>query len=192
MINKSNVKSKKNMSVIKEALPAPVLACLRKLKLLDLSPIAAYLMNPQNGYRWTRQRVFRAIRRYKTFLFVSYLYPEIPLVPTQDIDCLWHCHILHTRKYRGDCEMLFGYFIDHEPNSERWSGTNQQTLDDAFAQTQALLSQFEGSFEESVLGEGQLPQSMELKLKKYQLQEGKDSNNWNLHLYRSACGRPKR
>jgi hypothetical protein len=180
------------MSVIKESLSVPALACAQKLKSLDLSPITAYLMNPKNGYGWTRQQAFRAIRRYKTFLFVSYLYPEVPLVPTQDIDCLWHCHILHTRKYRQDCEMVFGYFIDHEPNSERWSRTNQQTLDDAFAQIKVLLSHFEEDFEESVLGEINLPQSRELKLEKYQLQEGNDDNKWNLHLYRSACGRPNR
>lgn len=176
------------MSVINEALPASALACLRKLKLLDLSPIATYLMNPQNGYGWTRQQVFRAIRRYKTFLFVSYLYREISLVPTQEIDCVWHCHILHTRKYRQDCEMLFGYFIDHEPNSEVLGKVNQQTLDDAFAQTQALLLQFEEAFDESDLTAAKLPQTM--RTKKHQIQKGNDGNNWDLHLYRSACGRP--
>jgi|SRR5919202_361177 hypothetical protein len=178
------------MSVIKDALSTPALACAEKLKSLDLSPIAAYLMNPKNGYGWTRQRVFRAIRHYKTFLLVSYLYPEISLVPTQDIDCLWHCHILHTRKYRQDCEMLFGYFIDHEPNSEPWGEANQQTLDDAFVQTQALLSLFKEGLEESDLGEAKLPQNMYVT--KYQPQEENNSNNWNLRLYRNACGRPSR
>ncbi|HEY9614437.1 glycine-rich domain-containing protein [Allocoleopsis sp.] len=178
------------MSVIKETLSVPALACVEKLKSLDLSSIAAYLMNPQNGYGWTRQRAFCAIRRYKTFLFVSYLYPKISLVPTQDIDYLWHCHILHTRKYRQDCETIFGYFIDHEPNSELWGEANEPILDNAFAQTEALLSQFEGCFEESVLGEAKLPQS--LNRTKSQLQEGNDANHWNLHLYRSACGRPNR
>src|ERR671932_193856 len=180
------------MSVIKEALSAPALACAKKLKSLDLSPIAAYLMNPKNGYGWTRQLVFRAVRRYKTFLFVNYLYPEISLVPTQEIDCLWHCNILHSRKYRGYCEMLFGYFIDHQPNSELLGEAKQQTLNYAFAQTQALLSQFEEYFEESVLGGAKFPPIRGLKLAKHQLQEGNDDNKWNLHLYRSACGRPNR
>lgn len=180
------------MSVLKESWSTPTLACPEKLKLLDLSPIAVYLMNPQNGYGWTRQQVFHAIRRYKTFLFVSYLYPEIPLVPTPDIDCVWHCHILHTRKYRQDCEMLFGYFIDHEPNSKHWGEANQQTLDDTLAQTQALLSQFERGFEEPVIGGTQLPQSRELKLAKDSEQDENKGSKWNLHLYRTACGRPSK
>jgi hypothetical protein len=178
------------MSLVKEALSAQALACLEKLKALNLSPIAAYLMNPQNGYGWNRQQAFRAIRRYKTFLFINYLYPQIFLVPTQEIDRVWHCHILHTRQYRQDCEMLFGYFIDHEPDSELWGEANQLNLDAAFAQTQALLALFEQHFEAVVSGESELHQSNECKLAEYQPQQGNDDDSGYLRLYRSACGRP--
>ncbi|HBL59877.1 MAG TPA: hypothetical protein DDZ80_15785, partial [Cyanobacteria bacterium UBA8803] len=104
------------MSAVNPALSTLDLTCLEKLKALNLSAIAAYLMNPQNGCGWTRQQALHAIQSYKTFLFVSYLYPQIVLVPTQEIDRVWHAHILHTRQYRQDGEMLFGYFIDHEPD----------------------------------------------------------------------------
>lgn len=135
------------MLVVKEALSAQALVCLEQLKALDLSPIGAYLMNPKNGYSWTWQQTVRAINRYKTFLFVSYLYPQVFLVPTQEIDCVWHCHILHTRKYRQDCIMLFDNFIDHEPEPERSDEMNSPKMEAAFAQTQALLALFEGYFE---------------------------------------------
>jgi hypothetical protein len=161
------------MFVVQEALSAQALTCLEQLKALDLSPIAVYLMNPQNGYGWTRQQTFWAIERYKTFLFVSYLYPHLFLVPTQEIDRVWHCHILHTRKYRQDCERLFGDFIDHEPESELRDEANRQNLEAAFAQTQALLALFEGYFETAASGEPKLHQDL-----------------GNLHLYRSACARP--
>ena len=85
---------------------------LQKLKELDFEPIAHQLM--QSG--WTHQQTMRAMNRYKVFLLLIFLYPHTPLAPTQEIDQVWHCHILHTRKYREDCQMLFGYFIDHEPN----------------------------------------------------------------------------
>ena len=176
------------MLVVKEALSAQALVRLEKLKGLDLSPIAAYLMSKQNGYGWTRQRVFRAIRRYKTFFFVNYLYPQILLVPTLEIDQVWHCHILHTRRYRQDCEMLFGCFIDHDPESELQGEANQHNLDAAFAQTQALLALYERHFEESVSGEFELYPVKGLELTKYQSQIGNDQRD--IHLYRSACGRP--
>ncbi len=163
------------MSAVKEALSAQALVCMEKLKALNLSLIAAYLMNPTNGCGWNRQQAFRAIRRYKTFLFVNYLYPQIFLVPTPEIDRVWHSHILHTRQYRQDCEMLFGRFIDHEPDSEFRDDANRQNLDAAFARTQALLALFEGYFEAEVTGEAELHQ-----------------DKGNLHFSRSACGRPNR
>ncbi len=167
------------MLVVKEVLSAQALAYPEKLKALDLSPITAYLMNPKNGCGWTRQEAFRAIERYKTFLFLTYLYPQLLLVPTQEIDRVWHCHILHTRKYRQDCEMLFGYFIDHEPDSQLSREANEQDMDAAFAQTQALLALFEGYFE-AVSQEAE-----------DWTQLGNDDNKECLHLYRAACGRPR-
>ncbi|HEY9669038.1 MAG TPA: glycine-rich domain-containing protein-like [Coleofasciculaceae cyanobacterium] len=169
------------MLVVKEALSAQALTCLEKLKGLDLSPIAADLMNSKNCCGWTRQQVVCAIKRYKTFLLINYLYPHILLVPTQDIDRVWHSHILHTRKYRQDCEMLFGDFIDHQPASELSGETGQQNLDAAFVQTQALLALFEGYFETT----SEVAEVHEAELAQYQPQQE------HLHLYRAACGRPK-
>jgi len=171
------------MLVVMEALSTQALACMEKLQALDLSTIAAYLMNPQNGYGWTRQQAFRAIERYKTFLFISSLYPQTVLVPTQEIDHVWHCHILHTRKYRQDCEMLFGYFIDHEPASEVWSERDGQKLDTMFVQTQALLALFEAYFQTDALGESVLFGNSAITKNEVEME--------NLHLYYSACGRPK-
>ncbi len=178
------------MLVVKEALSAQALVCLEKLKRLDLSPVIANLMNPRNGDGWTRQQALRATERYKTFLFVSYLYPQIVLIPTQEIDRVWHCHILHTRKYRQDCEMLFGYIIDHEPESAVWSETNQQTLDAAFAQTQAVLARWQRYFEVDS-AEAELPLIKQWELTERELQSRYENNKGDLQLQRSACGRPK-
>lgn len=171
------------MLVVKEVLSAQALVCLEKLKALDLAPVADHLMNLRTGHGWTRQQALRAMRRYKTFLFISYLYPHTVLIPTQEIDRVWHCHILHTCKYRQDCEMLFGYFIDHEPESAVSSETHQQNLDAAFAQTQSLLALWGGEFEADSRGE--------LVLTECKLQLGYEGDKGNLHFQRSACGRPK-
>lgn len=181
-------------SVVKEALSAQSLACMGKLKALNLSPIEAYLMNPQNGYGWCWRQVLQGIGRYKTFLFVCYLYPHIRLVPTQEIDCVWHAHILHTRLYRQDCEWLFGYFIDHELDSVFGGEAEGQNGDAAFVKTQSLLALFEGYFQTSALEESEFhPHEDELLelAKKTFLSAHEDRDiSVNSHLYRSACGRP--
>lgn len=184
------------MLVVKKALSTQALVCLEQLKALDLSAIGAYLMNPKNGYSWTRQQTLRAINRYKTFLFITHLYPQLMLVPTQEIDSVWHCHILHTRKYRQDCIMLFNNFIDHEPETERADQINSPNLEAAFAQTQALLALFERYFQNTaspavnagtsneqqrwVLGENFNPIRTPLT--------SRDRDYSTLHP--SACGRP--
>lgn len=173
------------MLVVKEALSAPALVCMEKLKALNLSSIAAYLMNSPDGCGWNRQQALWAMGRYKTFLFISYLYPELLLVPTQEIDQVWHYHILHTRKYRQDCEILFGCYVDHEPNSQLWDEANHQKLEAAFVQTQALLIRFQKYFVEAEY----LREANRIKQVEYQLQFSTPEQR-SLHLYGSACGRP--
>ncbi|HAJ59823.1 MAG TPA: hypothetical protein DCP31_11580, partial [Cyanobacteria bacterium UBA8543] len=63
-----------------------------------------------------------------------------------------------TRKYRQDCEMLFGHFIDHEPDCELWDESHQKNSDEAFVQTQALLALFEGYFTQAYLEDHELHQ----------------------------------
>jgi hypothetical protein len=195
------------MVVVKEALSTQALTCLspqalvclEKLRALDLSTIVADLMNSESGYGWTRRQAFWAIDRYKAFLFVSYLYPEVLLVPTQEIDRVWHCHILHTRKYRQDCEMLFGYFIDHEPESESCDEGSSDDLDTAFAHTQALLAVFEQYFStDQLLADRCSLNAVETNHTGAEFTEQrirgnreiKEVREEGLHLNRSACGRP--
>lgn len=36
--------------------------------------------------------------------------------PSNDIDEVWHQHILYTRKYAEDCKRFIGFFLHHEPD----------------------------------------------------------------------------
>ncbi|MEW6491768.1 MAG: glycine-rich domain-containing protein-like [Cyanobacteriota bacterium] len=151
-----------------------------KLQQLNLRPIQKQLMQ----FGWTHQQAMRAINRYKMFLSVVYLHPHIPLIPTQEIDFVWHCHILHTRKYRQDCQMLFERFIEHEPDTE----VLQYSLDTGFAQTQALLVQY---FSDAALGDTKLEEPDSIPLAKHLPQQQKLDEKSYSSLQRSACGRPK-
>lgn len=115
-----------------------------KLESLDLAQIAQKLMHPIHGKGWTRQQVERAIANYKRFLYLLYLYPNSALVPTQEIDEVWHQHILDTRKYDQDCQWLFGYFVHHYPYFGMGSDAEQDVLETAFAHTQFLFAKHFG------------------------------------------------
>lgn len=113
---------------------------LMRLTEIEFGSIAFRLMNSEVGDCLTLEQATYAIEQYRRFLFLHYSFPNQLLVPSQDIDLVWHCHILDTTKYREDCEFLFGRFIDHHPHFGRDS-TEQQHLEAAYTQTQLLLEQ---------------------------------------------------
>jgi len=58
-----------------------------------------------------------AVERYRGFLTLLVESGET-VVPTDDIDEVWHAHILDTRAYARDSAALFGRFMHHNPYIE--------------------------------------------------------------------------
>jgi hypothetical protein len=84
---------------------------------LDLSAIAAGVAK---RHGWPADRVKEAEHEYRKFLYLMLLNPGSTLVPwSNDLDLFWHEHILHTQEYAGDCQRLFGRFINHDPTISR-------------------------------------------------------------------------
>ena len=113
----------------------------KKLKTLDWGPIAFQLNRDGRNY----QQVQQAIAQYLMFLLLVYLHPNIKIVPTKEIDVVWHYHILDTSKYESDCQRLFGRFLHHFPYFGLRGELDRQNLDAAFAQTSVLFQQYFGS-----------------------------------------------
>lgn len=114
-------------------------AFLQRLTAIDFGPIGFKLMHPDQGQGWTLEQTTRAIEQYRKFLFLHHRYPTVALVPSQEIDHVWHTHILDTAKYREDCHLLFGRFLDHYPYFGLRGEADQQAMERAFIQTQALF-----------------------------------------------------
>jgi hypothetical protein len=108
---------------------------LQRVEGIDLKPIAYQLKQ----LHWSREQIEVAIARYLAFLFLTNQYPKIPLVPTVEIDQVWHCHILDTSKYAADCQTLFNRFIDHFPYFGVRGACDRQSQLRAYALTQALM-----------------------------------------------------
>lgn len=45
-------------------------------------------------------------------------YSEQDLPPSQDIDEVWHAHILHSKEYTDFCKLVFGDYLHHNPGQE--------------------------------------------------------------------------
>ncbi|MFB2917231.1 hypothetical protein ACE1CB_01930 [Aerosakkonema sp. BLCC-F2] len=111
---------------------------MEKLNKLDFTQISYKLMNPDYGDAWSLEQTNKAIALYKMFLCLSYLYPH-EIAPSQEIERVWHEHILNTFAYAQACQQIFGKFIHHSPYFGLGGEEERQNLNAAFAQTQLLF-----------------------------------------------------
>jgi len=88
----------------------------------------------------------KAELEYRRFLSLKRLYPSIALVPSKQVNSIWHAHILDTRSYRTDCEQVFGRFIDYYPYLGIYGEDDQQELKNAFAETVTLYEKHFGAY----------------------------------------------
>lgn len=58
----------------------------------------------------------RAEDLYRKFLTLIATYPGRSFAPPRIVDEVWHNHILFTRQYVPDCELLFGSYLHHNPH----------------------------------------------------------------------------
>ncbi|MCU0526497.1 MAG: glycine-rich domain-containing protein-like [Elainella sp. Prado103] len=118
---------------------------LQKVQNLNLRPIAYQLTQSRSGLQWSPAQAAKAITRYIAFLYLVDRYPHLQLVPTREIDEVWHQHILDTTKYAEDCQILFGRFIHHFPYLGTRGEADRQALLKAYAITLVLFRKHFGS-----------------------------------------------
>ena len=55
-----------------------------------------------------------AVERYRKWLRLVSLHPDVAVAPTRDIDRMWHLHMLHPCAYSADCQGTPGFVLDHD------------------------------------------------------------------------------
>ena len=112
---------------------------MAKFEILDLSRILAAIMANPNGLRWSLDFATTVELWYRRFLYLSCVYPNELLVPTEEIDEFWHLHILDTQKYHRDCSYLFGQYLHHFPYLGQRGSDDRILLKKEFAKTLAFF-----------------------------------------------------
>lgn len=83
---------------------------------------------------WSMEYCLRAILEYKKFIFLICISNE-PLTPSDEIDQVWHLHLLYTESYWIElCEQTINRQIHHGPTKgkeeqSRFGDQYQHTLD---------------------------------------------------------------
>lgn len=117
---------------------------------IDFTMVKLKLQDPEEGYGWTKALSDSAEIEYKKFLALKRTYPEKDIVPNKIVDQFWHQHILDTKKYAEDCDIIFGYFMHHFPYFGMKDEQDMQDLVDAFEETKELYLRH---FNENYTGE---------------------------------------
>jgi hypothetical protein len=109
---------------------------------LDLEPIVFKLMHPEPGTAGlTLARADQDVALYRCFLKLCVLCPDATIVPTRQIDHVWHTHMLDTAKYRADCDRAFGFFVDHFPYFGFRGEADRRAWREDFARTRRLFDE---------------------------------------------------
>lgn len=111
---------------------------------LDLGPIRYKLLFPEEGEGWVQEKVDRIEQEYRAFLFLNSYFKGKSIVPSVDIDTMWHTHILDTAKYREDCQSVFGFFLDHFPYFGLRGPDDAKALKEAGEETRKLMQEVFG------------------------------------------------
>jgi len=78
----------------------------------------------------------QALARYRKFLRLKLRHRDAVLVPSYDIDLVWHTHQLHPLLYKHDTVALLGRMFNHDDSlDDRSPGSAQQ---DAYTRTRQL------------------------------------------------------
>ena len=114
---------------------------------LDLHSVTSQLLNRKG---WSPDRVAAAVRRYRGFLYLTLARVVRDICPTEEVDEVWHQHILNTKQYAADCERLGGEFIHHLPSSGA-DPEESETLGDLFFSTWvAYETEFGEPYQETI------------------------------------------
>ena len=105
---------------------------------IDLEMVKMKLRDPEEGLGWTVEQCDEAEVEYKRYLHLTKKFPNASLVPHSVMDDMWHQHILDTRAYHKDSNLIFGEYLHHYPYFGLRSEEDQQNLVSSFDETQKI------------------------------------------------------
>lgn len=115
---------------------AALVAALDRASQLDFTMLKRKLAEERG---WTSELCDEVESLYRSFLALNARYPDRKICPTGPIDIFWHAHILDTRAYVRDCELMFGEYLHHFPYFGMRGPEDQAALDRAFRESIELF-----------------------------------------------------
>ena len=109
---------------------------LYKASQLDFTMLTFKLMEEKG---WTFEHCQEVQDLYRKFLALNACYPDRKVCPTGPVDEFWHAHILDTRAYMADCDLMFGQYLHHFPYFGLRGEADRAALEKAFKDSVRLF-----------------------------------------------------
>jgi hypothetical protein len=106
------------------------------IRTVDLAPAKCSIAIK---FLWPRVRIERAATGYQDFLLLVACGPLELCVPSADADCVWHEHILQTKKYASDCRRIFGRLLHHDDFAGAWGIDDLRKQQERFRRSQQAI-----------------------------------------------------
>ena len=119
---------------------------------IDLSMVKMKMQDPDEGAGWSAEQSEMVEVDYKRFLQLNRAFPDAAIVPTSDIDKMWHFHILDTRAYVADSQRVFGEYFHHYPYFGMRGDEDAEALESAFRDTVMRWEQAFGELPKTLAG----------------------------------------
>lgn len=91
---------------------------------------ADFFYNVSFGHYQDSKFLDEAIQRYKKFLYLKRLNPQLFIVPMYDIDVIWHTHQLFPDAYRRDITTNLQQFLSHDDTTQDRSTDSKLSTSD--------------------------------------------------------------
>jgi hypothetical protein len=96
---------------------------------LDLSRFVPKLLKEESEDFPSEAFAKSAILEYKRYLAIKQKFPKIEIAPSPIVDKVWHMHILDTKQYMRDCNLIFGEYMHHGPSFDPDEEEQKEMMD---------------------------------------------------------------
>ena len=115
---------------------------IRDFELDDTDSEYAFSDRLAHENRWPLEYALHAIEEYKKFIFLICISTH-PLTPSDQVDQVWHLHLLYTRSYWIDlCKNTLRKEIHHGPT--KGGSSEKKKFTDYYTQTKKLYQKIFG------------------------------------------------
>lgn len=109
---------------------------IKSFKLDDVNASFSFVDRLRRENGWSYEFALRAVLEYKKFMFLICVTPH-PLTPSNEVDQVWHLHLLYTESYWEDfCDKTLNQKIHHGPT--KGGGEERDKFTDWYQKTKEV------------------------------------------------------